>query len=77
MTLEKQFEQEMVDIYMTAKKECGYNASRFLQMIFGESWIGCRKAADQQAGRNGWFHDSLGAWSVGFVGGSACIKARV
>ena len=28
MTLEKQFEQEMVDIYMTAKKECGYNASR-------------------------------------------------
>ena len=33
MTLEKQFEQEMINIYMTAKKECGYNANRFLQMI--------------------------------------------
>ncbi len=31
--LEKRFEQEMIDIYMTAKKECGYNASRFLQML--------------------------------------------
>lgn len=33
MTLEKYFEQDMIDIYMTAKKECGYNASRFLQML--------------------------------------------
>ena len=33
MTLEKHFEQDMIDIYMTAKKECGYNASRFLQML--------------------------------------------
>lgn len=33
MTLEKRFEQDMIDIYMTAKKECGYNASRFLQML--------------------------------------------
>lgn len=32
-TLEKRFEQEMIDIYTTAKKECGYNASRFLQML--------------------------------------------
>lgn len=31
--LEKRFEQEMIDIYMIAKKECGYNASRFLQML--------------------------------------------
>ena len=31
MTLEKRFEQEMINIYTTAKKECGYNASRFLQ----------------------------------------------
>ena len=30
MTLEKQFEQEMIGIYMTAKKECGYNPTRFL-----------------------------------------------
>ena len=32
-SLEKQFEQDMIDIYTTAKKECGYNASRFLQML--------------------------------------------
>jgi len=32
-TLEKQFDQDMIDIYTRAKKECGYNASRFLQMI--------------------------------------------
>ena len=31
--LEKRFEQDMLDIYTTAKKECGYNASRFLQMV--------------------------------------------
>lgn len=31
--LEKCFEKDMIDIYKTAKKECGYNASRFLQMI--------------------------------------------
>lgn len=29
--LEKRFEQDMIDIYMTAKKECGYNASRFFK----------------------------------------------
>lgn len=33
MTVEKRFEQEMIDIYTTAKKECGYNASRFLQLV--------------------------------------------
>ena len=31
--LEKRFDQDMLDIYTTAKKECGYNASRFLQMV--------------------------------------------
>lgn len=31
--LEKRFEQDMLNIYTTAKKECGYNATRFLQMI--------------------------------------------
>lgn len=33
MTLEKKFELDMINIYNTAKKECGYNASRFLQLI--------------------------------------------
>lgn len=31
--LEKIFEQDMIELYSTAKNECGYNASRFLQMI--------------------------------------------
>ena len=29
----KGFHRAMIDIYTTAKRECGYNASRFLQMI--------------------------------------------
>ncbi len=33
MTIEKQFEQDMIAIYTTAKKECGYNATRFLQAV--------------------------------------------
>ena len=31
--MKRQFEQDMVNIYKTAKKECGYTATRFLQMI--------------------------------------------
>ena len=31
--LELKFHQEMVSIYKAAKKECGYNAIRFLQLI--------------------------------------------
>lgn len=43
MTLEKQFEQEMIDIYTTAKKECGYNASRFLQLISAKGGLAAAK----------------------------------
>lgn len=31
--LEMRFHQAMLDIYMTAKEECHYNATRFLQMV--------------------------------------------
>lgn len=31
--LEKQFYNDMINIYTTAKKECNYNATRFLQML--------------------------------------------
>ena len=31
--LEKQFDREMQDVYTSAKQECGYNATRFLQML--------------------------------------------
>ena len=43
MTLEKQFEQEMREIYMTAKKECGYNASRFLQLLSAKGGVAAAK----------------------------------
>lgn len=41
--LEKRFEQEMIDIYMTTKKECGYNASRFLQMLGAKGGLAAAK----------------------------------
>ena len=41
--LEKRFEQERRDIYMTAKKECGYNASRFLQMLGAKGGLAAAK----------------------------------
>ena len=41
--LEKRFEQEMIDIYMIAKKECGYNASRFLQMLGAKGELAAAK----------------------------------
>lgn len=50
MTLEKQFEQEMVDIYMAAKKECGYNASRFLQLISAKGGLTAAKQLISKAG---------------------------
>lgn len=31
--LEKSFEQDMREIYTVAKRECGYNATRFLQLV--------------------------------------------
>ena len=31
--LEKRFNDDMMQIYVTAKKELGYNATRFLQML--------------------------------------------
>lgn len=42
-TLEKRFEQDMIDIYTTAKKECGYNASRFLQMLGDKGGLAAAK----------------------------------
>ena len=31
--LEKRFDRAMRDIYVIAKRECGYNATRFLQLV--------------------------------------------
>ena len=33
MNLEKQFHIDMVEIYEKAKRECGYIATRFIQMV--------------------------------------------
>lgn len=33
MSIEAEFDAEMVQVYQRAKKECHYNATRFLQMI--------------------------------------------
>ena len=62
MTLENQFEQEMVDIYMTAKKECGYNANRFLQMISAK---GGRAAAKQLISKPGGTEGFTTLWEHG------------
>ena len=42
-TLEKRFEQDMISIYTTAKKEFGYNANRFLQMIGAKGGLATAK----------------------------------
>lgn len=48
--LEKQFHQEMLGIYTTAKKECGYNASRFFQMIGEIGGLATAKQLIRKAG---------------------------
>ena len=37
--LEKEFHQEMLAIYQKAKKECHYNATRFLQMVANDGGL--------------------------------------
>lgn len=54
MTLEKQFEQEMIGIYMTAKRECGYNAIRFLQLISAKGGlVAARQLISKPGGTDG------------------------
>ena len=64
MTLEKQFEQEMRNIYMTAKMECGYNASRFLQLLSAKGGVAAaRQLISKPGGTDGfttlWEHNRL------------------
>jgi len=40
---EKQFHQAMIDIYETAQKECGYNATRFLQLVGSKGGLAAAK----------------------------------
>ena len=48
--LEKQFENEMLGIYRTAKKECGYNAVRFLQLVSEKGGLAAAKQLINKTG---------------------------
>ncbi|MDF2858840.1 MAG: hypothetical protein K0Q87_4691 [Neobacillus sp.] len=39
MDLRKEFHKDMLAIYQNAKKECGYNATRFLQMVASQDGL--------------------------------------
>ena len=41
--LEKKFHQEMVDVYKITKREVGYNATRFLQMLSEKGGVAAAK----------------------------------
>ncbi len=47
---EKRFHQEMIDIYITAQRECGYNANRFLQMITKQGGVTTAKQLIRKPG---------------------------
>jgi len=42
-SLEKEFHQAMAQIYHKAKEECGYNVSRFLQMVANDGGLKAAK----------------------------------
>lgn len=44
MDLKKGFHRDMIAIYQNAKKECGYNATRFLQMISSQDGVTVTKS---------------------------------
>lgn len=46
--LEKQFNREMRDVYISAKRECGYNATRFLQMLSDQGGVKTAKQLIQR-----------------------------
>ena len=41
--LERQFDREMREIYIMAKRECGYNATRFLQLVAEKGGLAAAK----------------------------------
>ena len=60
--LEKRFDSDMREIYVAAKRECGYNAVRFLQMV-GEK--GGFLAAKQLINRPGGTDGFVALWRCG------------
>ena len=61
-TLEKRFEQDMISIYTTAKKECGYNAVRFMQLVAEKGGVA---AAKQLISKNGGTDGFATLWEHG------------
>ena len=47
---ERKFAFEMRDIYETAKKECGYNATRFLQLVAEKGGVTAAKQLIRKSG---------------------------
>ena len=41
--LERQFTKDMINIYTTAKRECGYQANRFLQLVDEKGGVSAAK----------------------------------
>lgn len=41
--LERQFTKDMMNIYAIAKKECGYQASRFIQLVVEKGGVSAAK----------------------------------
>ena len=62
--LEKQFDEAMMNVYRTAKDECGYNATYFLRMLHDKRGIAtARQLLAKDGAQYGfeklWEHDRL------------------
>ncbi|MEH7111738.1 hypothetical protein V7124_05060 [Neobacillus niacini] len=54
MDLKKEFHKDMIAIYQNAKKECGYNATRFLQMVAAKDGLTGAKKLHSEKSTNSW-----------------------
>ena len=61
-TLEQAFSNEMKNIYITAKKDLGYNATRFLQLLSQKGGV---EAARQLIAKDGGTYGFEVLWEAG------------
>lgn len=62
LTLEQQFNQDMKNIYVTAKKDLKYNAARFLQLLSQKGGVA---AAKQLIAKDGGTYGFEILWEAG------------
>lgn len=62
MDLAAEFERAMIGIYQRAKKECGYNATRFLQMVYEQKALPAAKRLLAKGGTSDGFTE---LWKCG------------